>query len=83
MTYRPNPPTTAEDLVRYITDELERIGDSFEAIDTESVRWAVFNAAPDKPQAGQVYYADGTDWNPGGTGEGLYFYTSGAAWVKL
>jgi len=37
----------------------------------------------DKPRAGDIRYADGSDWNPGGTGEGIYFYNSSAAWVKL
>jgi len=37
----------------------------------------------DKPRAGDIRYADGSDWNPGGTGEGIYFFNSSDAWVKL
>jgi hypothetical protein len=40
------------------------------------------NVAPDKPRNGDIRYADGTNWNPGGTGEGIYAYTNGA-WAKL
>lgn len=37
--------------------------------------------APNKPIEGEVRYADGTVWNPGG-GEGIYaFYNS--TWNKL
>jgi len=35
-----------------------------------------------KPRNGDIRYADGTNWNPGGTGEGIYAYTNGA-WAKL
>jgi hypothetical protein len=40
------------------------------------------HAEPDKPRLGMLVFADGTDWNPGGTGAGVYVYT-GAAWSKL
>lgn len=37
--------------------------------------------APPSPQDGDIYYADGTNWNPGG-GRGLYFYKV-STWVKI
>ena len=37
---------------------------------------------PDKPQQGDIRYADGSTWNPG-SGEGIYFRNSSGAWVKL
>jgi hypothetical protein len=37
---------------------------------------------PSKPQQGDIRYADGSVWNPG-SGEGIYFRNSAAAWVKL
>lgn len=37
---------------------------------------------PDKPQQGDIRYADGSTWNPG-SGEGIYFRNSAGAWVKL
>jgi hypothetical protein len=41
---------------------------------------AVLNAEPDKPQVGQIVFADGTNWNPG-SGRGLYYYDS--SWVFI
>ena len=38
--------------------------------------------APAKPRDGMVAFADGTNWNPGGTGAGVYVYAS-SAWIKL
>ena len=42
----------------------------------------VVYAEPDKPQQGDIRYADGSTWNPG-SGEGIYFRNSAAACVKL
>lgn len=43
---------------------------------------ATLTAAPYTPTNGDIAYADGTSWNPGGTGAGFYGYVSGA-WTKL
>jgi hypothetical protein len=43
----------------------------------------VSNVAPDKPRTGDIRYADGSNWNPGSTGEGVYIYLSTGAWSKL
>jgi hypothetical protein len=32
--------------------------------------------APAKPRDGDIRYADGVLWNPGGTGKGLYMFTT-------
>lgn len=40
------------------------------------------NAAPGRPVDGMLAYADGTNWNPGGTGQGIYAYYAGA-WNRL
>ena len=32
---------------------------------------------------GDIRYADGSNWNPGSTGEGVYIYLSTGAWSKL
>lgn len=37
--------------------------------------------APTKPRNGDIRYADGTSWNPGG-GRGVYVY-KGSSWVLL
>lgn len=39
------------------------------------------NVAPTKPRAGDLRFADGTNWNPG-SGAGVYAYHSGS-WNKL
>lgn len=39
------------------------------------------HAAPEKVSNGLLAMADGTNWNPGGTGQGLYVYYA-AAWHK-
>ena len=38
--------------------------------------------APAIPVEGMIAYADGTNWNPGGTGVGYYRYHSGG-WVRI
>ena len=68
VRFNPNPaPVATEQLPDYLFNELNRLGEIIK----------------DKPRAGDIRYADGSDWNPGGTGEGIYFYNSSAAWVKL
>lgn len=57
--------------------EFQRVAEAFSTVHD----FDVLHAAPAKPRAGMVRYADGTDWNPG-SGEGLYLYTS-SGWTKL
>ena len=65
----------------YIQDELGYIST---AIEQQALGFLdVTNVAPEKPRQGMIRYADGSNWNPNGTGEGIYFYNSGGAWVKL
>ena len=65
----------------YIQDELGYISS---AIEQQALGFIdVSNVAPEKPRQGMIRYADGSNWNPNGTGEGIYFYNSGGAWVKL
>ena len=71
------------DLGRYLSRELDKVSDSLRVNQVENVEFKVWNVEPDKPRAGQVYYADGTNWNPAAGGEGLYMYKSGGSWVLL
>ena len=32
---------------------------------------------------GMLAYADGTNWNPGSGGEGIYYYNAAGSWTKL
>ena len=80
--YQPGPlPLDKEDLGLYVVDELKRLGDII--FNKATFRLERIHSAPAKPRGGDIRYADGTNWNPGG-GEGIYFYkeTTGA-WVQL
>lgn len=66
-------------LVAWMERELLAIQASF--FDLDSIRLRETNVAPTKPRAGDVYFADGTNWNPG-AGAGFYGYYGGA-WNKL
>lgn len=66
-------------VVQYFMQELEAIERAFDTFDM--VKLKELNSVPDKPRAGQIVLADGTNWNPG-SGAGFYGYYGGA-WVKL
>ncbi len=59
--------------------ELQRIASAMSAIADGHLD--LTTVAPTKPRSGDIRYADGTSWNPGG-GAGIYAYHSGA-WNKL
>lgn len=67
------------DLIKFVRDQ---------GIKTETAIRALaaghldrINVPPTKPRDGDVRYADGVDWNPGG-GRGFYYY-DGATWNQL
>lgn len=73
-------PPTPEALAEYIQRQFQRIET---ALGLGVVREVEFlNVAPPKVYEGLVRGADGTNWNPGGGGKGVYGYWSGA-WNKL
>ena len=80
--YQPGPlPANPENLGLYVTNELKRIGDIL--YNQAIFRLERMHEEPGRPRGGDVRYADGTDWNPGG-GEGIYFFNETTqAWVKL
>ena len=79
--WTPNPaPVGNENLSDYLFHELNRLSDVLFNLDV--MRLEETNVAPAKPRNGDIRYADGTNWNPGGTGEGIYAYTNDA-WAKL
>jgi hypothetical protein len=79
--WTPNPaPVSNENLSDYLFHELNRLSDVLFNLDI--FRLEQTNVLPDKSRNGDIRYADGTNWNPGGTGEGIYAYTNGA-WAKL
>lgn len=82
IRYTKNPvPTKPEDLPAYLQSELDRI--SAVISNVADGHFDKSNVEPTKPRAGDVRYADGTNFNPGSAGEGLYVYLSNGAWSKL
>lgn len=82
--YSPSPVPATKDpatVARWAEDEFRAIARHFSETTTLELR--PLHAAPAKPRTGMMVYADGTDWNPGGTGEGVYRYTAAATWVKV
>lgn len=73
-------PTTIEDVPKFIDQMFLEIRTVLDLV--RDGHLDVVYAAPEKPQQGDIRYADGSSWNPG-SGEGIYFYNSGGAWTKL
>jgi|TARA_R110002110_G_scaffold147060_2_gene337088 hypothetical protein len=74
-------PSNPVEISRYLDNTLVQIKTSLDI--ARDGHLEVVYAEPDKPYQGDIRYADGTSWNPGGTGEGIYFYNAAGAWVKL
>ena len=82
IRYEPAPvPDKTEDIPAYLRQEFSRMSGIINNI--ADGHFDVSNVAPDKPRTGDIRYADGSDWNPGATGEGVYIYLSTGAWSKL
>ena len=87
--WTPNPaPVNNDQLSDYLFHELNRLSDIIFNLDV--FRLEPTNVDPKdqggddkgKPRNGDIRYADGTVCNPG-SGEGIYFFNSSGAWVKL
>lgn len=76
------PPATNDptELKRWAFTQMQRVANEVSR-SMEGV-CEVRHVAPDKPRAGDIRYADGTDWNPGG-GAGFYGFTEAGTWTKL
>lgn len=78
MAYTPTFP--GESITpQWLYDELSQVANNMTK--PAGLQFDVLHAEPLKPQDGQLVFADGVDWNPGGGG-GLY-QRVGGAWVKL
>jgi hypothetical protein len=80
--YIPNPLNDGSTLGLYLSTELNKLADSLTNLEVDSIGMKVWHKQPDKPRTAQIYYADGTNWNPG-SGEGVYVYLSTGSWSKL
>jgi len=73
--YQPEYPSLD---VEYLYREFQRIATALEGVS----RWDVSYGEPEKPRAGDIRYADGTEWDPG-SGEGLYRYNLAGNWIFI
>ena len=79
--YVPNPvPSDTEDLPRYIFQELLKLQGALQENPTTFIE--VTNGTPSKKKQGDIVYADGTNFDPGG-GEGIYFVNAAGNYTKL
>ena len=81
--YEPGPlPLNSEDLGQYLITELKRLGDIL--LNQATFRLEVTHEEPARPRAGDIRFADGSDWNPG-SGQGIYFASTAdpPVWTKL
>mgnify|MGYP003629524137 CR=1 FL=1 len=79
--YTPNPaPSSPEDLPKYIFEELLKLQGALEENPTKFIE--VTNVTPARKKPGDLVYADGTNFNPGG-GEGIYFVNAAGSYTKL
>jgi len=81
--YRPSPAPLTNDstlagIIRWAQRELSEVARSSQEISIVELR--VLYTPPEKPRAGMLVYADGTEWNPG-SGEGVYRYNLAGTWA--
>lgn len=69
-----------EDLARFVDELQQKIENMQRNFEIDSIRFTVHNTEPDKPRDGELYFADGSNWDPG-NGRGLYIYDSRVGWV--
>lgn len=74
------PPQDVQSLPAYLSRELSAIADAIGGR-ADRISLVPQAVAPGKPRTGDVAYANGTNWNPGG-GAGVYVF-NGTTWVKL
>ena len=84
MSYKPQM-TTSNNLsaiVRWIFGELTRIANTFTS-EKSNLNLPLTTVDPSKPQVGDIKFADGSNWNPTGQGEGIYLYNTSGNWQKI
>jgi hypothetical protein len=73
------PPNDPKDLPRYLREELNKLQGVIVLLAAGHLDQT--HVAPKKPRDGDIRYADGTNWNPGG-GKGVYAY-NGTTWNQI
>lgn len=82
VQYIPGDPgeiTSLEQLTRYVRDMEQRVSAVVQLLAQGHLD--VVYTAPQKPRDGDIWYADGTSWNPG-SGRGAYIFKVNA-WAFL
>lgn len=84
MSYKPQMVNSenVSNVVAWVFKELTRISNSF-TTERSTTNIPVVHEEPQKPQIGDIRFADGTNWNPTSSGAGLYLYNQSGAWVKI
>lgn len=73
-------PDDPKQMRQFMQDELNRIKVAVDALAAGHL--TQINVAPTKPRLGDIRLADGTNWNPGAGGQGVYAYYN-STWNKL
>lgn len=72
---------TPQEIIEWAHRQFQSISESQRA--PKPMEWlGVLNVAPIRPRDGMIAYADGTNWNPGAGGEGVYAYYN-STWNRL
>ena len=74
------PPSDSKDLQNYLREEFQKINAAITALSLGHIDTTY--VAPPKPREGDYRLADGTSWDPLGTGQKFVGYRGGA-WVLL
>lgn len=72
-------PSNPYQLRLFVDDELRKVAAALALLSDGHIDKTY--SPPSKPRDGDIRYADGASWDPGG-GSGIYFY-NGSSWVKL
>lgn len=78
---RPDRFTDLDRAVEWVWDQLRVLELGFNQA-RDFITLKELHVEPSRRYTGLTVLADGTDWNPGGTGAGVYTYYGGA-WHKL
>lgn len=80
--YQPGiPPADPAALQGFLRSELTKIAATLSTLAAGHLD--VTYMAPAKPRQGDIRYADGTQWQPNGSGGAGIWYFNGTAWIQL
>lgn len=79
-SYQPGPAPTSDNIVPFVMEELRRIADALELLETSGIHFNPLAVAPNKDIVALTVYA-----NAGvlGANEGIYRRDSGGSWIYV